>query len=112
MEITEAKIKLMPARSDRLQAFCTITIDNDFVIRDIKIIEGAKGAFVATVELAPPQGWDLGRILKSAQAVHYAGFDAVNIPDGPRASARMGPLAMASVIERVRYSRYVSVKGM
>lgn len=60
----------------------------------------AKGAFVATVELAPPHGWDLGRILKSAQAVHYAGFDAVNIPDGPRASARMGPLAMASAIER------------
>ena len=59
-----------------------------------------KGAFVATVELAPPQGWDLGRIVKSAQAVHYAGFDAVNIPDGPRASARMGPLAMATVIER------------
>ena len=47
MEITEARIKLMPSRSDRLQAFCTITIDNDFVIRDIKIIEGAKGAFVA-----------------------------------------------------------------
>ena len=47
MEITEAKIKLMPSRSDRLQAFCTITIDDDFVIRDIKIIEGAKGAFVA-----------------------------------------------------------------
>ena len=47
MEITEAKIKMMPSRSDRLQAFCTITIDNDFVIRDIKIIEGAKGAFVA-----------------------------------------------------------------
>ena len=47
MEITEAKIKLMPARSDRLQAFCTVTLDNDFVIRDIKIIEGVKGAFVA-----------------------------------------------------------------
>ena len=47
MEITEARIKLMPSRSDRLQAFCTITIDDDFVIRDIKIIEGAKGAFVA-----------------------------------------------------------------
>ena len=47
MEITEARIKLMPSRSDRLQAFCTITIDNDFVIRDIKIIEGVKGAFVA-----------------------------------------------------------------
>ena len=58
------------------------------------------GQFVATVELAPPQGWDLGKILVSAKAAKDAGFDAVNIPDGPRASARMGPLAMAVVIER------------
>jgi homocysteine S-methyltransferase len=60
----------------------------------------ATGKFVATVELAPPQGWNLRRILKSATTVHYAGFDAINIPDGPRASARMGPLAMGSVIQR------------
>lgn len=58
------------------------------------------GKFVATVELSPPQGWNLKRILKNARAVHYAGFDAINIPDGPRAAARMGPLAMASVIQR------------
>jgi methionine synthase / methylenetetrahydrofolate reductase(NADPH) len=59
-----------------------------------------KGEFVASVELAPPQGWDLDRILKSAAAVRDAGFDAVNIPDGPRASARMGSLAMAALVER------------
>ncbi|MBN2804450.1 MAG: bifunctional homocysteine S-methyltransferase/methylenetetrahydrofolate reductase [Deltaproteobacteria bacterium] len=58
------------------------------------------GEFIATVELAPPQGWDLAKILVSAKAAKEAGFDAVNIPDGPRASARMGPLAMAVVIER------------
>ncbi|MBN2341595.1 MAG: bifunctional homocysteine S-methyltransferase/methylenetetrahydrofolate reductase [Deltaproteobacteria bacterium] len=60
----------------------------------------AAGEFVATVELTPPQGWDLKRILVSSQTVMDAGFDAINIPDGPRASARMGPLAMAVVIER------------
>ncbi|MDD5308392.1 MAG: bifunctional homocysteine S-methyltransferase/methylenetetrahydrofolate reductase [Deltaproteobacteria bacterium] len=60
----------------------------------------SKGEFVASVELAPPQGWDLDRILKSAAAVRDAGFDAVNIPDGPRASARMGSLAMATLVER------------
>ncbi|MBW2276060.1 MAG: bifunctional homocysteine S-methyltransferase/methylenetetrahydrofolate reductase [Deltaproteobacteria bacterium] len=60
----------------------------------------AAGKFVATVELSPPQGWNLNRILKNARRVHYAGFDAINIPDGPRASARMGPLAMASLIQR------------
>lgn len=47
MEITEVKIKLMEEKRDRLQAFCTITLDNEFVIRDLKIIEGAKGYFVA-----------------------------------------------------------------
>ena len=47
MEITEVKVKLMEEKKDRLQAFCTITMDNEFVIRDLKIIEGAKGYFVA-----------------------------------------------------------------
>lgn len=37
----------MPDKGERLQAFCSVTFDNAFVIRDIKIIEGAKGCFVA-----------------------------------------------------------------
>lgn len=47
MEITEVRIKLVSRRSDKLRAFCSITLDNSFVIRDLKIIEGAKGPFVA-----------------------------------------------------------------
>lgn len=47
MEITEVRIKLMEDSDDRLQAFCSITFDNCFVIRDLKIIEGSNGAFVA-----------------------------------------------------------------
>lgn len=47
MEITDVKVKLVEDRSDKLLGFCTITIHNDFVIRDLKIIEGPKGAFVA-----------------------------------------------------------------
>lgn len=47
MEISEAKIKLVENRSDRLKAFCSITFDNAFVIRDLKIIEGTDGYFVA-----------------------------------------------------------------
>ena len=47
MEITEVRIKLMEDGSERLQAFCSITFDNCFVIRDLKIIEGAQGPFVA-----------------------------------------------------------------
>jgi len=47
MEITEVRIKLMEDSEDRLRAFCSITIDNCFVVRDLKIIEGASGPFVA-----------------------------------------------------------------
>ena len=47
MEITEVRIKLIGRRSDKLRAFCSVTFDNAFVIRDLKIIEGQKGAFVA-----------------------------------------------------------------
>jgi stage V sporulation protein G len=47
MEITEVRIKLMEEGGERLQAFCSITFDHCFVIRDLKIIEGTSGAFVA-----------------------------------------------------------------
>ncbi len=47
MKITEIRIKLMESSEDRLRAFCSITIDGCFVIRDLKIIDGANGPFVA-----------------------------------------------------------------
>jgi len=47
MDISEVRIKLMNDPHERLLAFCSITFDASFVIRDLKIIQGAKGAFVA-----------------------------------------------------------------
>lgn len=47
MDISEIRIKLMDDPNDRLQAFCSITFDGCFVIRDLKIIQGTKGSFVA-----------------------------------------------------------------
>jgi len=49
MQITEVRIKLMNDSNDKekLQAFCSITIDHEFVIRDLKIIESNRGWFVA-----------------------------------------------------------------
>jgi len=47
MEITEVRIKLMIDSDDRLQGFCSVTFDNCFVVRDLKIIDGANGPFVA-----------------------------------------------------------------
>jgi stage V sporulation protein G len=45
MEITE--VKVFPVNEERLKAYVSITIDNCFVVRDLKIIEGPSGLFVA-----------------------------------------------------------------
>ncbi|HBQ21712.1 MAG: septation protein SpoVG [Deltaproteobacteria bacterium GWA2_38_16] len=45
MEITE--VRVFPVDEEKLKAYVTITIDNCFVIRDLKVINGTKGLFVA-----------------------------------------------------------------
>lgn len=47
MEISEVRVKLVNNGDERLKAFCSMTIDDEFVIRDIKVIEGSNGLFVA-----------------------------------------------------------------
>lgn len=47
MHITNVKVKLAPRPEDKLLAFATITFDDCFVVRDIKVIQGASGIFVA-----------------------------------------------------------------
>ncbi|MDA8563608.1 SpoVG family protein [Mariniblastus sp.] len=47
MKITEVRIKLMDGGEDRLRGFCSVTFDDAFVVRDLKIIEGNNGPFVA-----------------------------------------------------------------
>lgn len=47
MEITEVRVKLVSNKDDRLKAFCSMTLDNEYVVRDIKVIEGTSGYFVA-----------------------------------------------------------------
>ena len=47
MKITEVRIKLMDSGEDRLRGFCSVTFDDSFVVRDLKIIEGNNGPFVA-----------------------------------------------------------------
>ncbi len=47
MEITEVRIKFMESNGKRLLAFCSVTFDDAFVVRDLKIIEGSKGSFIS-----------------------------------------------------------------
>lgn len=45
MKITE--VKVFPVNEDRLKAYVSITLDNCFVVRDLKVIQGTSGLFVA-----------------------------------------------------------------
>jgi len=47
LEITEVRIKLSDDPSERLRAYCSVTLDHCFVVRDLKIIDGTNGPFVA-----------------------------------------------------------------
>jgi stage V sporulation protein G len=47
MEITEVRIFQKEGANNKLRAYATITIDNAFVVRNIKIIEGKTGLFIA-----------------------------------------------------------------
>ena len=47
MKVTDVAIQLAPQGQDRLRGFCCITLDGCFVVRDIKIINGPNGLFVA-----------------------------------------------------------------
>jgi methionine synthase / methylenetetrahydrofolate reductase(NADPH) len=58
----------------------------------------ADGAFVKSVEIVPPRGHDPSAAVAAARKLGQCGVDCINIPDGPRASARMSPMALASIL--------------
>ena len=60
----------------------------------------ASGRFVTTVELVPPKGTSPDKLLGQAGRCWELGVDAINVPDGPRAMARMSALATACLIEK------------
>jgi methionine synthase I (cobalamin-dependent)/5,10-methylenetetrahydrofolate reductase len=60
----------------------------------------ASGTWVTSVEIVPPRGVDASRLERDAAALHAAGVDAINVPDGPRAQSRMGAIATSLLIER------------
>lgn len=47
LNITEIRVKLTSDPRNKLKAYCSVTFENAFVVRDLKIIDGAKGPFVA-----------------------------------------------------------------
>ncbi len=59
----------------------------------------AAGKFVAMVEILPPRGVDASREIAGARLCAAAGIDCINVPDGPRASARMSAQVTCQLIQ-------------
>jgi methionine synthase / methylenetetrahydrofolate reductase(NADPH) len=60
----------------------------------------ARGEFVTMVEVVPPKGTDVQKELEGSRFLKSVGVDAVNIPDSPRASARMSNQALSLLVQR------------
>jgi len=60
----------------------------------------ARGEFVTMVEIVPPKGIDISKEVEGARFLKSVGVDGVNIPDSPRASARMSNQALSLLIQR------------
>ncbi|HEV3036244.1 MAG TPA: bifunctional homocysteine S-methyltransferase/methylenetetrahydrofolate reductase [Candidatus Angelobacter sp.] len=60
----------------------------------------AAGEFVTMVEIVPPKGIDFRKEIEGAKYLKSAGIDAINIPDSPRASAKMSNLALCILVQQ------------
>jgi homocysteine S-methyltransferase len=60
----------------------------------------SEGKFVKFVELLAPRGVSAAKEIEKARELFYAGIDVINIPDGPRASARMSAISLAVQLQR------------
>ena len=86
-------LSTQPSRPRRESA--VRTVPDSIPIRDINAPSRA-------VEITPPRSTDLQPMLDKCQQCKDAGIDAINIPDGPRASARISPMVAALAVD----SRY------
>ncbi|WP_243317588.1 bifunctional homocysteine S-methyltransferase/methylenetetrahydrofolate reductase [Geothrix paludis] len=71
-----------------------------FAFRSRFSLKLAQGEFTHTVELVPPKGMEYDKLLAKTRQCRALGVDAINVPDGPRAMARMSALATALIIEQ------------
>jgi homocysteine S-methyltransferase len=58
------------------------------------------GEFVTMIEVVPPRGIDVQKEIEGARFLRSVGVDAINIPDSPRASARMSNQALSILVQQ------------
>lgn len=56
MNITDIRVRLVTKDDSKLKAVASFTIDNAFVVHDVKVIDGANGLFIAMPSKQSPSG--------------------------------------------------------
>jgi methionine synthase / methylenetetrahydrofolate reductase(NADPH) len=99
LRVGEARAKTTPARAvtqSRSTAIPAVPLEKRSLL-------GAKigaGEFVTMVEIVPPKGTDIGKEIEGARFLKSVGVDGINIPDSPRASARMSNQALSLLVQQ------------
>jgi len=100
LRVGEARGKTATAHVAGASAAPTVISAQPLEDRSLLGAKFARGEFVTMVEVVPPKGTDIGKELEGARFLKSVGVDAVNIPDSPRASARMSNQALSLLVQR------------
>ena len=98
-------LRALDARKSGPVASATVTVQNTVTAPPLQ--ERSKlgadlvaGKFIALVEIVPPRGISAHRELQAATLLAQNGVEAINVPDSPRASARMSALSLCLQIQQ------------
>lgn len=100
LRVGEARGKTAAVHQDAAQAVPKAIPAIPLVSRSLVGAKLARGEFLTMVEIVPPKGTDIGKEIEGARFLKSVGVDAVNIPDSPRASARMSNQALSLLIQQ------------
>jgi len=108
-EMARAVRAVAKATAPRIQVAIATRVDSEkaFEVTEKPLAEksrfGAKlaaGEMVTSIEVTPPRGIDITPVIEKAKLCAEYGIDAINIPDGPRASSRLSPMVTAIRIQQ------------
>src|SRR6202047_232228 len=100
LRVGEARAKANPSRTAGGAAAPLAVPALSLQDRSLLGAKLARGEFVTMVEIVPPKGIDVQKEVEGARFLKSVGVDAVNIPDSPRASARMSNQALSLLVQR------------
>jgi len=98
LRVGEARSKAaaIPASQARLTAVPAVSLEQ----RSLLGRKLARAEFVTMVEIVPPKGKDAHKEMEGARFLKSVGVDGINIPDSPRASARMSNQALSLLVQQ------------